>query len=72
MAPCRYARLPHYDLMRRVHHEGEARAEDDWQPQKWGGDRTERRRLRFTKRMLAKVRTLVPMFWRCARVWRQL
>ncbi len=72
MAPCRYARLPHYDLMRRVHNEGEARAEDDWQPQKWGGDGTERRRLRFTKRMLAKVRTLVPMFWRCALVWRQL
>lgn len=60
----RYARLPHYDLMRRVHHMGELDAEEDWASQAWSGETKDEQKRHFTKKMLAKVRTIIPMFWR--------
>ena len=63
----RYARLPHYDLLRRVHHENEAEAEEKWKARSWAEETQAQRTSHFTAEMLSKVRTLVPMFWRCAR-----
>lgn len=56
----RHSSLPHYDLMRRVHREGESDAEADWESRPWEGDP----KRAFTKAMLDKVRTMIPTFWR--------
>ena len=55
----RYLTMPHYQLMRQVHLDHIPEAEHDWGPAP--GEHA------FTPEMLAKVRALSPMFWRCAR-----
>lgn len=50
--------MPHYHLMQQVHMDHIPEAEHDWGPAPG--------KHAYTPGMLAKLRTLNPMFWRCA------
>lgn len=54
----RFDNMPHYHLMQQVHMDHIPEAEHDWGPAP--GEHA------YTPGMLAKLRTLNPMFWRCA------